>query len=231
MLDGDHRTLVEAVLPVCSRYGLGVAGGYAVKAHGLVERPSEDIDFATGTTAPVEEIVEALASAYRAAGLGAQVLDADGRKGHLLVTFPLSGTYRVDVLKEPLNHPVTWMEFGPVIALPDAVALKMGALHDRALPRDVLDAHGASSRFTRAELIAACRAALDEEFSLETLRDQLAFASAYPDEAFARYGARPEHIAEVKAWAVDWSTEIGLDMAESQSWSDGEDDQVTAWDE
>jgi hypothetical protein len=42
--------------------------------------------------------------------------------------------------------------------------------------RDVLDAHGAAARFTRAELIAACQAALDEDFSLETLRDQLAFA-------------------------------------------------------
>jgi hypothetical protein len=73
----------------------------------------------------------------------------------LLVTFPLSGTYRVDVLKEPLNHPVVWMEFGPVIALADTVELKMGALHDRALPRDVLDTHGAAARFTRAELIAA----------------------------------------------------------------------------
>jgi hypothetical protein len=51
MLEGDHRALVEAVLPVCSRYGLAVAGGYAVKAHGLVERPSEDIDFATGAAA------------------------------------------------------------------------------------------------------------------------------------------------------------------------------------
>ena len=87
------------------------------------------------------------------------------------------------------------MEFGPVIALADAVALKMGALHDRALPRDVLDAYGASSHFTRAELIAACRATLDEDFSLETLRDQLAFASTYPDEAFSRYGAKPELIA------------------------------------
>jgi hypothetical protein len=70
------------------------------------------------------------------------------------------------MLKEPLNHPVVWMEFGPVIALADVVALKMGALHDRALPRDVLDAHGASSHFTRAELIGACRAALDEDLSL-----------------------------------------------------------------
>jgi hypothetical protein len=70
VLDGDHKALVDAALPVCARYGLAVAGGYAVKAHGLVERPS------------------------------------------------------VDVLKEPLNHPVVWMEFGPVIALADTVALK-----------------------------------------------------------------------------------------------------------
>ena len=66
---------------------------------------------------------------------------------------------------------------------------------------------------------------------LETLRDQLAFASTYPDEAFSRYGARPELIAEVRAWALDWSTRIGLDMAESQSWSDDEEDQDAAWDE
>lgn len=63
MLDGDHKALVDAALPVCARYGLAVAGGYAVKAHGLVTRPSEDIDFATGTAAPMEEIVAALAAA------------------------------------------------------------------------------------------------------------------------------------------------------------------------
>jgi hypothetical protein len=38
-------------------------------------------------------------------------------------------------------------------------------------------------------------------------------------------------IAEVKSWALDWSTEIGLDMAESESWSDDEGDQDAAWDE
>lgn len=90
MLDGDHKALVDAALPVCARYGLTVAGGYAVKAHGLVERPSED--FATGTAAPIEEIVAALDAAYRTAGFEVQVLDAEGRKGHLLVTFPLLGT-------------------------------------------------------------------------------------------------------------------------------------------
>lgn len=83
---------------------------------------------------------------------------------------------------------------------------------------------------SRTHRSGACQAALDEEFSLEMLRDQLAFASTYPDEAFSRYGAKPELIAEVKAWALDWSTEIGLDMAESESWPGDEDDQDAAWD-
>ena len=68
LLEGDHALLVEAALPVCSRYGLAITGGYAIKAHGLVDRPSEDIDFATRHLAPVEEITEDLAAAYRKAG-------------------------------------------------------------------------------------------------------------------------------------------------------------------
>jgi len=43
---------------------------------------------------------------------------------------------------------------------------------------------------------------LDEDFSLATLRDQLAFAATYPDEAFSRYGTGQELIAEVTAWAL-----------------------------
>lgn len=222
MLDGDHALLVRAALPVCAAYGLAVAGGYAIKAHGLVERPSEDIDFATSAIASIEEIMAALAAAYQEAGLDVQVLDIDVRKGHLLVSFPLSGTYRVDVLKEPLNHPPMMTDFGPVIAMPDAVALKMGALHDRGLPRDLLDVHGAAAHFTGPELISLCRAALDDEFSLGTLRDQLDYAVTYADDAFVRYGCPPDEIAKVRAWAQDWSTRIGLDIAEAEPWADEE---------
>jgi len=56
--------------------------------------------------ARMEEIVAALAAAYRTVGFEVRVLDVEGRKGHLLITLPPGGTYRVDVLKEPLNHPV-----------------------------------------------------------------------------------------------------------------------------
>lgn len=84
---------------ICARYGLAVAGGYEVKAHGLVRRPSEDIDFATGTAAPMDEIVAALAAAYRMVGFEVQVLDVEGRKGHLLVTLPLAGLIALTCLR------------------------------------------------------------------------------------------------------------------------------------
>jgi hypothetical protein len=71
-----------------------------------VERPSEDIDFATGTAAPVEQIVDVPAGAYQEAGFEARVLDADGRKGTCSSRSRWAGATRVDVLKEPLNHPV-----------------------------------------------------------------------------------------------------------------------------
>jgi hypothetical protein len=223
VLDGDHGRLLQAVLPVCAEYGLALAGGYAIKAHGLVDRPSDDIDLATAANAPVAEIMTALAGAYRDCGYEVQVLDIDARKGHLLVTLPLGGTYRVDVLKEPLNHPFAMMESGPVIGLADAVALKMSALHDRVMPRDLLDVHGASAHFSGPELISLCRAAMDEEFSLETLRDQLNFGANYPDSSFERYGCTPEKIGEVRAWALRWAMEIGLDIAEAEPWADPDD--------
>lgn len=71
-------------------------------------------------------------------------------------------------------------------------------------------------------LISLCRAALDDEFSLDTLRDQLSYAATYPDEAFTRYGCAPEDIADIRSWAQDWSTQIGLDMAEAEPLSDDE---------
>ena len=179
MFEVDHALLVQAAMPVCTRYGLALAGGYAIKAHGLVDRPSDDVDFATGHLAPVEEITEALAQAYRQAGLHVRVLSAGGRKGHMDVSLPSGMTCRVDILKEPLNHAPAMMSFGPVLSLADAVALKVGALHDRGVLRDVIDVHGASKLFSEPDLVALGRGVLDDEFQLENLRDQLDRALMY----------------------------------------------------
>jgi Nucleotidyl transferase AbiEii toxin, Type IV TA system len=223
LLAGDHALLVEVALPVCARYRLGIAGGYAMKAHGLVDRPSEDIDFATSHPAPVEEITEALAADYRQAGCQARVLNTGGRFGHLDVALPSGAVCRVDILKEPLNYELAMMSFGPVLALADIVALKTGALHDRGVLRDVIDVHAASKLFSEADLVTMARSALDEEFRLESLRDQLDRAQMYPDEEFALYGIDAAQSADIRAWAIDWSARLSMEMAESEPWSESAD--------
>ena len=222
LLDGDHALLVEAALPVCARYGLAVTGGYAIKAHGLVDRPSEDIDFATRHLAPVEEITEGLATAYRQAGFEVRVLRTGGRFGHLDVVLPSGGRCRVDILKEPLNHEPAMMSFGPVVALEDVVALKVGAFHDRGVLRDVIDVHAAARLFSEADLVAMARSALDEEFRLDSLRDQLDRVQMYPDEEFATYGIDAAQSADIRSWAIEWSASLSMQLAEAESWSDDE---------
>jgi Nucleotidyl transferase AbiEii toxin, Type IV TA system len=42
-----HLRLAEIGLRVAARYGFALAGGYAVQAHGILDRPSEDVDLFT----------------------------------------------------------------------------------------------------------------------------------------------------------------------------------------
>ena len=54
-LDGlppAHRRVLLDGLPVFERYGLLLAGGYAFRAHEIVHRPSQDLDFATSDGTP-----------------------------------------------------------------------------------------------------------------------------------------------------------------------------------
>jgi hypothetical protein len=58
-LDGlppAHLRVLLDGLPVFERYGLLLAGGYAFRAHEIVHRPSQDLDFATSDDTPLPEI-------------------------------------------------------------------------------------------------------------------------------------------------------------------------------
>src|SRR5580658_9023810 len=58
-LDGlppAHLRVLLDGLPVFERYGLLLAGGYAFRAHEILHRPSQDLDFATRDDTPLPEI-------------------------------------------------------------------------------------------------------------------------------------------------------------------------------
>ncbi len=74
-----HERLARIGLQATEKYGFALAGGYAVQAHGLVDRPSEDVDlFATAANgdtfdAAVDSAVDSAVGAYQGQGMHAEV--------------------------------------------------------------------------------------------------------------------------------------------------------------
>ena len=87
----------------------------------------------------------------------------------------------------------------------------------------MIDVHAASRLFSEADLVTMARSALDDEFRLESLRDQLDRVQMYPDEEFAVYGLDTTQSADIRAWAVGWATRLSMDMAEAEPWSEDDD--------
>jgi hypothetical protein len=77
-LDGlppAHLQVLLDGLPVFERYGLLLAGGYAFRAHEILHRPSQDLDFATGDHTPLPEIAAQVQAAFQRAGYGVRLAE------------------------------------------------------------------------------------------------------------------------------------------------------------
>jgi hypothetical protein len=86
----------------------------------------------------------------------------------------------------------------------------------------VVELHAASRLFSKADLVAMARSVLDDEFRLESLRDQLDRVQMYPDEEFALYGLDVAQSADIRSWAIDWSARLSMQLAEVEPWSDND---------
>jgi hypothetical protein len=115
-----HRRLLRDVLAAGSLYPLVITGGYAVQAHGLVDRLGRDLDLATENQTPLEEIAVALASGLADRGWGVRQISADPLSAPLIVTSATtSEECEVDILNEAFCQPPKVTEHGPVLALED----------------------------------------------------------------------------------------------------------------
>ncbi|ASF06046.1 hypothetical protein NBRGN_030_00630 [Nocardia brasiliensis NBRC 14402] len=56
-MEPHHRKLAEIALSVAGDQGFALAGGYAIRVHGMGERPSGDVDLSpTGTVVPTSPV-------------------------------------------------------------------------------------------------------------------------------------------------------------------------------
>ncbi|MEU7906850.1 nucleotidyl transferase AbiEii/AbiGii toxin family protein [Actinoplanes sp. NPDC049118] len=152
-------------------------------------------------------IVDRLSAAFRDAGLTVTVADLAPRMARLTVT---AGTQscEVDLLKEAIGPPVR-MDIGPVLALDDAVGMKVAALHDRATHRDFIDVHAAATRggYPLRDLERLGRVH-QPALALTDLASRLASIELRDTRRFLDYGLSREDLAGLIRWAHRWADDI-----------------------
>lgn len=157
-MDPFHERLAQVGLAALARYGFALAGGYAIQAHGLLERPSEDVDMFTTLAAEqtFPEAVRAAVTAYADGGLRVDVVLENATFARLSVQDPVSEREsKVELGIDWRQHPPTILDIGPVLARDDAVANKVCALYSRGQARDYIDVDAAlrSGQYTHQLLL------------------------------------------------------------------------------
>lgn len=93
-MDPFHQRLAQVALEAAAPYGFCLAGGYAVQAHGFVDRVSKDVDLFTTMAAASDSSAAqaAVVAALRADGLTVAVQREGASFARLAVTDPGAGS-------------------------------------------------------------------------------------------------------------------------------------------
>jgi len=224
-LNALHSRLLQDVLEIGNAFPFVITGGYAVQAHGLVDRLSRDIDVATDSSVPMTSLADHLVGGLAERGWQVRVIGVDPVSARFMVTDP--GTdedCEVDILKEGFNRPPEDTPWGPVLALDDVIGTKVRALADRGYPRDLVDIHAASKIRSQTELESLGRRCAWDEFSLEGLATRLGSVLWRADEEFSAYGLSEGEIADLRRWAQAWSDDINRRLYAESYADDGNDE-------
>lgn len=211
-----HLRLAEIGLRVAARYGFALAGGYAVQAHGILDRPSEDVDLFTDWERRDDfgAAVDTVIAAYTESGYHVEATQRFDTFARLAVADPSvpDRPYKVELAANWRAQLPVQMDIGPVLHVDDVVAGKMSALFTRAEPRDFLDIDAAitTGRYTRGRLCELAEQA-DAGFDRRVLADLFGMLERYPDRRFAAYGAGPAHIAAMRERFTEWREQLLAD--------------------
>ena len=157
-IDELQRAVATIALRTAGRHGFALAGGNALIAHGIVDRPTDDVDLFSDQETAVAAAAEAVEDALRAAGFEAERRDQGGGLEDIfygmgeglaewIITAPGGQQTMLQMAYfDRTRGPVT-MDVGPVLDLEDLAGSKVCALASRVEPRDYIDTAAALRRY------------------------------------------------------------------------------------
>ena len=213
-IDHLQREVAAIALRAAARHGFALAGGNALIAHGLIDRPTEDVDLFSDQETGVAAAAQTVEDALRQAGFRAERLNKAGGLEDLfegmgeglaewLVTAPGGRETVLQMAHFGRTHGPVTMDVGPVLDLPDLAGWKVCALASRVEPRDYVDTAAALRHYTVAELIALAKR-LDPGLDDRDFADAGRHLDQMPDALFARYGLTPQHVAALRHQFSTW---------------------------
>jgi hypothetical protein len=209
-----HRRVASVALEAAAEYGFALGGGNALLAHGVIARPTQDVDLFTDQEHGVEAAAIGVEAALRAAGFRADRQDEVAELADIfpglgeglaewIVTDPDGGELTLQLaFFDRISEPVA-MEIGPVLDLEDVVGGKVCALASRIEPRDYADTARILERHSPDELITLARR-LDPGLTAQDFAEAGQRLDQIDDSAFARYGLGPNEVAVLRARFAIW---------------------------
>lgn len=208
---GAQRDVTRIALEAIHQSGFALAGSGAIREHGLISRPTEDVDlFTTIQHADrFEAAVEQVTQALRVGGYEVEPVRQFASFARLEVR--ALGGLQVDVdlgvdwrAEEPVR-----LDVGPVLSLDDAVGNKVAAVYSRGEARDFLDldAIRASGRFSDPQLLEAA-AERDLGFDLAMFAQQLDIAQRLTRAHVAAYGVNGPQLEALKERLAGWAAKL-----------------------
>jgi len=213
-LDELQREVAVVALRAAARHGFALAGGNALIAHGIIDRPTDDVDLFSDQETGVTAAAQAVEDALREAGFQAERRDKTGGLEDLfegmgeglaewIITAPGGRQTMLQMAYFDRRHGPVTMDVGPVLDLEDLAGWKTVALVNRADPRDYTDTAAALEYYTVDQLISFARR-LDpglEDRDFTEAGNQL---DRMPDRLFARYGLGPPDVARLRERFMAW---------------------------
>lgn len=208
-----HRRLAEIGLRAGGPFGFALAGGHAVAAHGILDRPSEDVDLFSDwqRRADFPRAVDAVIAAYENEGfrVATDLRLATFTRLHLSQDSTPDEQHRVELVANWRAQPPVEMQIGPVLHPDDVMAGKMDALYNRAAARDFLDIDAAIARgrYTPDEL---CTLAADADagFDQQLFAQMLGSIARFDDQDFIDYGLEPGDVAAMRDRIRVWQAQL-----------------------
>jgi hypothetical protein len=216
-LDELHQEVATIALGAAAEHGFALGGGNALIAHGIIDRPTEDVDLFTDRESGVAAAAAGVETALRESGFETDRQDKTGGLGDVfygmgeglaewIVTAPGGRQMALQMAYFERAHSPVVMEFGPVLDLEDALAGKVAALASRAYERDYSDVAAALDRYSVGELIGFARR-LDPGLEDQDFADAGRRLDQLSDRRFAAAGVSPEDAARLRARLAEWPRE------------------------